>query len=434
FILADEMGLGKTVQVLALLASLNHEIENVLIICPTSLIHNWRKEFEKFLPQLNVHIHHGNKRDSSEVKSGIIITSYTTLLNDLHNFKTKGFSLIVADEASYFKNDSTKTFKALGLLRANYKVAVTGTPIENDLSDLWSLMNVVNPNYLGSKESIKEKFGKLKYDDTSSQSLNRRVSPFILRRLKSDVLTELPDKVERVIYCELSRSERSFYNELLISGRDLISNLINSNQSYDTLQVLTLLLRLRQASCDLRLITKSDKKDFISSKMNLLKTIIRNNLQNGSKIIVFSQFVKMLKLIESELVIDGIQSYLLSGSSKIDDRNSMVTNFQDTNNDVMVFLVSLKAGGYGLNLTAADTVVHFDPWWNPAVENQATDRVHRIGQNRVVNCIKLIAANTVEEKILSLQDKKRSLINLAIDEQNPVMSGLSKDDLKFVLE
>ncbi len=434
FILADEMGLGKTVQVLALLATLNDAIENVLIVCPTSLIHNWRKEFEKFLPQLNVYIHHGNKRNSLEVKNGIIITSYATLLNDLHNFKTKGFSLIVADEASYFKNDSTKTFKALESLRANYKVAVTGTPIENDLSDLWSLMNVVNPNYLGSKESFKEKFGKLKYDDTLSQSLNKRVSPFILRRLKSDVLTELPDKVERVIYCELSRSERSFYNELLISGRDLISNLINANESYDTLQVLTLLLRLRQASCDLRLITKSDKKDFISSKMNLLKTIIRNNLQNGSKIIVFSQFVKMLKLIEGELASDGIQSYLLSGSSKIDDRNSMVTSFQDTNNEVMVFLVSLKAGGYGLNLTAADTVVHFDPWWNPAVENQATDRVHRIGQNRVVNCIKLIAANTVEEKILSLQDKKRSLINLAIDEQNPVMSGLSKDDLKFVLE
>ena len=434
FILADEMGLGKTVQVLALLATLNDAIENVLIVCPTSLIHNWRKEFEKFLPQLNVYIHHGNKRNSLEVKNGIIITSYATLLNDLHNFKTKGFSLIVADEASYFKNDSTKTFKALESLRANYKVAVTGTPIENDLSDLWSLMNVVNPNYLGSKESFKEKFGKLKYDDTLSQSLNKRVSPFILRRLKSDVLTELPDKVERVIYCELSRSERSFYNELLISGRDLISNLINANESYDTLQVLTLLLRLRQASCDLRLITKSDKKDFISSKMNLLKTIIRNNLQNGSKIIVFSQFVKMLKLIEGELASDGIQSYLLSGSSKIDDRNSMVTSFQDTNNEIMVFLVSLKAGGYGLNLTAADTVVHFDPWWNPAVENQATDRVHRIGQNRVVNCIKLIAANTVEEKILSLQDKKRSLINLAIDEQNPVMSGLSKDDLKFVLE
>ena len=434
FILADEMGLGKTVQVLALLATLNDAIQNVLIVCPTSLIHNWRKEFEKFLPQLNVYIHHGNKRNSLEVKNGIIITSYATLLNDLHNFKTKGFSLIVADEASYFKNDSTKTFKALESLRANYKVAVTGTPIENDLSDLWSLMNVVNPNYLGSKESFKEKFGKLKYDDTLSQSLNKRVSPFILRRLKSDVLTELPDKVERVIYCELSRSERSFYNELLISGRDLISNLINANESYDTLQVLTLLLRLRQASCDLRLITKSDKKDFISSKMNLLKTIIRNNLQNGSKIIVFSQFVKMLKLIEGELASDGIQSYLLSGSSKIDDRNSMVTSFQDTNNEIMVFLVSLKAGGYGLNLTAADTVVHFDPWWNPAVENQATDRVHRIGQNRVVNCIKLIAANTVEEKILSLQDKKRSLINLAIDEQNPVMSGLSKDDLKFVLE
>ena len=178
------------------------------------------------------------------------------MLNDLHNFKTKGFSLIVADEASYFKNDSTKTFKALESLRANYKVAVTGTPIENDLSDLWSLMNVVNPNYLGSKESFKEKFGKLRYDDTLSQSLNKRVSPFILRRLKSDVLTELPDKVERVIYCELSRSERSFYNELLISGRDLISNLINANESYDTLQVLTLLLRLRQASCDLRAYNK----------------------------------------------------------------------------------------------------------------------------------------------------------------------------------
>ena len=159
FILADEMGLGKTVQVLALLASLNHAIQDVLIVCPTSLIHNWRKELEKFLPQLNVYIHHGNKRNSSEVKNGIIITSYATLLNDLHNFKTKGFSLIVADEASYFKNDSTKTFKALESLRANYKVAVTGTPIENDLSDLWSLMNVVNPNYLGSKNPLRRNSG-----------------------------------------------------------------------------------------------------------------------------------------------------------------------------------------------------------------------------------------------------------------------------------
>ena len=227
--------------------------------------------------------------------------------------------------------------------------------------------------------------------------------------------------------------ERGVYNNLLVSGKELISNLNKSPQGNETIQVLTLLLRLRQVCCDLRLIKNTKGRSFSSSKMNVLMNLIKNSISGGSKVIVFSQFVKMLKLIEAELKNESIPSYLLDGGTKSEHRNQMVKDFQDFNNCTKVFLISLKAGGYGLNLTAADTVIHFDPWWNPSVENQATDRVHRIGQSKIVNCYKLITNNTVEEKILSLQDKKRNLINMAIDEEVPDMRGLNNEDLKFVL-
>ena len=427
FILADEMGLGKTVQILALIASMNLDEEKVLIICPTSLIYNWKTEVKKFLPESSIQLYHGIDRGGVRVDSNIVISTYGTLLSDAIELSKAKFSMVVADEASYFKNDLTKTFKALESIDSNIKIALSGTPIENEISDLWSLMNIVNPNYLGSKENFKD------YYVQEKSNFRHRVSPFVLRRLKKDVLKELPDKVEKTIFCDLSLEERGVYNNLLVSGKELISNLNKSPQGNETIQVLTLLLRLRQVCCDLRLIKNTKDRSFSSSKMNVLMNLIKNSISGGSKVIVFSQFVKMLKLIEAELKNESIPSYLLDGGTKSEHRNQMVKDFQDFNNCTKVFLISLKAGGYGLNLTAADTVIHFDPWWNPSVENQATDRVHRIGQSKIVNCYKLITNNTVEEKILSLQDKKRNLINMAIDEEVPDMRGLNNEDLKFVL-
>ena len=427
FILADEMGLGKTVQILALIASMNLDEEKVLIICPTSLIYNWKTEVKKFLPESSIQLYHGIDRGGVRVDSNIVISTYGTLLSDAMELSEAKFSMVVADEASYFKNDLTKTFKALESIDSKIKIALSGTPIENEISDLWSLMNIVNPNYLGSKENFKD------YYVQEKSNFRHRVSPFVLRRLKKDVLKELPDKVEKTIFCDLSLEERGVYNNLLVSGKELISNLNKSPQGNETIQVLTLLLRLRQVCCDLRLIKNTKDRSFSSSKMNVLMNLIKNSISGGSKVIVFSQFVKMLKLIEAELKNESIPSYLLDGGTKSEHRNQMVKDFQDFNNCTKVFLISLKAGGYGLNLTAADTVIHFDPWWNPSVENQATDRVHRIGQSKIVNCYKLITNNTVEEKILSLQDKKRNLINMAIDEEVPDMRGLNNEDLKFVL-
>ena len=427
FILADEMGLGKTVQILALIASMNLDEEKILIICPTSLIYNWKNEVKKFLPESSIQLYHGIDRAGDRVDSNIVISTYGTLLSDAMELSEAKFSMVVADEASYFKNDLTKTFKALESIDSKIKIALSGTPIENEISDLWSLMNIVNPNYLGSKENFKD------YYIQEKSNFRHRVSPFILRRLKKDVLKELPDKIEKTIFCDLSLEERGVYNNLLVSGKELISNLNKSPQGNDTIQVLTLLLRLRQVCCDLRLIKNTKDSSFSSSKMNVLMNLINNSINGGSKVIVFSQFVKMLKLIEAELKNESIPSYLLDGGTKSEHRNQMVKDFQDFNNCTKVFLISLKAGGYGLNLTAADTVIHFDPWWNPSVENQATDRVHRIGQSKIVNCYKLITNNTVEEKILSLQDKKRNLINMAIDEEVPDMRGLNNEDLKFVL-
>ena len=433
FVLADEMGLGKTVQILALIASMNLDEEKVLIICPTSLIHNWEGEVKRFLPGSTIQIYHGVDRGEIRIDSNMVISTYGTLLSDVTVLNKAKFSLVVADEATYFKNDSTKTFKALENLDSNIKIALSGTPIENEVSDLWSLMNIVNPDYLGTKESFKEYYFGENLNDESKLNLRHRISPFILRRLKRDVLKELPDKVEKTIYCDLSLEERDVYNNLLISGKELISNLNKSVQENDTMQVLTLLLRLRQVCCDLRLIKNIKDPSFSSSKMNVLINLIKNTISGGNKVIVFSQFVKMLKFIEVELKNESIPSYLLEGGTKSDDRNQMVKDFQDSSNGTKVFLISLKAGGYGLNLTAADTVIHFDPWWNPSVENQATDRVHRIGQSKVVNIYKLITTNTVEEKILSLQNKKRNLINMAIGEEVSDMGGLNNDDLKFVL-
>ena len=437
FILADEMGLGKTVQILSLISAIDFKNIPILIISPTSLLHNWSKEIKKFLPTMKYTFHYGQKRgELAENINGndIVVTSYGTLISDVKKLSEINFSMVVADEASFFKNPLTKTAKAIESIKCDLKIAVTGTPIENNLQDLWSLMNIVNPNYLGTRTDFLSSYGNWESDNSKLSDLKKRVSPFILRRTKSEVLRELPEKVEKIIYCELNKEERVIYNDLLISGKDIINTLKESNQSQDNMEVLTLLLRLRQSCCDINLFTDKAGKNFVSSKLELLEPILLNAINQGTKIIVFSQFVKMLNIIDRHLTSIGISSFLLHGGISSEKRNELVDKFQDPQNTVPVFLVSLKAGGYGLNLTAADTVVHFDPWWNPSVENQATDRIHRIGQNKVVNCFKLIASNTVEEKILILQKEKMNLIDMSIDEVRPVMSGLTKEDLSFVLK
>ena len=437
-ILADEMGLGKTIQTLALICSAEWLKGPTLIICPTSLIDNWRREIEKFTNNCKILILHGQDRVSKLqliTSSDLIITSYATVVKDRHLYKEIHFPLIVADESSYLKNPDTKIFSALSELNAHGKIALSGTPLENKLLDLWSVMELVNPSYLGDRKN----FASLYSADISESDrliLKRRVSPFVLRRTKKKVLDELPAKTEKIVHCALTSTQIVAYEGILRTGKEqLLKFHSKENEKASRMEILSLLLRLRQICCDSNLIQSNceESANVSSGKIEPMMKILRSSISSGGKVLVFSQFVRMLKIIESTLNENGINYYFLDGSTPREKRDEQVQAFQNDKNGASVFLISLKAGGYGLNLTAADTVIHFDPWWNPSVENQATDRAHRMGQTKSVNAYKLIAAGTVEEKILKLQDHKKGLIDVAINDAEPMMNGLTDDDIKTIL-
>ncbi|MEO1858392.1 MAG: DEAD/DEAH box helicase [Verrucomicrobiales bacterium] len=437
-ILADEMGLGKTIQTLALICSANWLKGPTLIICPTSLIDNWRREIERFTNECKILIIHGQDRADKFLKiatSDIIITSYATVVNDSKSYKEIHFPLIVVDESSYIKNPDTKTFEALASLNSYAVMALSGTPLENKLLDLWSVMELVNPSYLGYKKDFVKRYS-VNVTESDRLNLKRRVSPFVLRRTKEMVLDDLPGKSEQIIHCGLTSKQREAYEGILRIGKEQLLK-FNSVDKEQTLrmEVLSLLLRLRQVCCDSNIVNLGTEQieEHSSGKIGPMMTIIRSSISSGGKVLIFSQFVSMLKIIEKELSENDFGYYYLDGSTSRKQRDSQVQSFQNDENGHSVFLISLKAGGYGLNLTAADTVIHFDPWWNPSVENQATDRAHRIGQTKPVNSYKLIAAGTVEEKILKLQDRKKGLIDVVINDSEPMMSGLNDDDIKTIL-
>jgi len=437
-ILADEMGLGKTVQTLALISSAKCLDGPALIICPTSLIDNWHREIEKFTNKCKILIIHGPDRASKFRKipdSDVVISSYSTVVKDSESYKEINFSLIVADESSYLKNPDTKTFKALSDLNGYAKMALSGTPLENKLLDLWSVMELVNPSYLGSRKEF-----MMRYSGTISKSdqscLRRRVAPFVLRRTKKMVLSEIPAKTERVIHCSLTPEQRMTYDGILRAGKEqLLSFNSNSDEQSSRIEVLSILLRLRQVCCDVNLVQPVHKQieNDSSGKIDPMMSIVRSSASSGGKVLIFSQFVKMLRLIDNVLSENNIDFYSLDGSTPRVKRDSQVQAFQNDSAGPSVFLISLKAGGYGLNLTAADKIIHFDPWWNPSVENQATDRAHRIGQTKPVTSYKLIAAGTVEERILKLQEHKKGLIDVLNSDADPMMDGLTDDDIRAIL-
>jgi superfamily II DNA or RNA helicase len=431
-ILADEMGLGKTLQILAYLRTASAPS---LVVCPASLLFNWRREAERFAPDLKVLSIDGADRSSRFSlisEQDLVLTSYPLLRRDIDFYRPFHFGAIILDEATHIKNPDTQNAQAATALRGDQRFVLTGTPVENSVRDLWSIMNFALPGYLGSREDFRERYELpiSRGAEPERQRLAKRLRPLMLRRLKKDVLQDLPEKLEQTAFCDLSDEQRELYAKLQAEGRkklDLLAKEKGSNQARMTM--LTTLLRLRQACCDLRLL--GQRPEAHSGKLDLLLELLEEAIDGGHRVLVFSQFVTMLNLIRQELESLDTQYCYLDGSTK--DRGAVVDRFQQQS-DIPVFLISLKAGGVGLNLAAADTVFHFDPWWNPAVEDQATDRAHRIGQQRVVTSYKLITRGTVEEKILALQNKKREIIDATVESEEPLMTGLTQEEIANLLE
>ena len=427
-LLADDMGLGKTLQTIATIehffASYSQsankpptEPRPALIVVTTSLLGNWRNEFNRFAPDRRIITLHGAKRDSlrDQIRpTDVILTTYATLARDLAYHLRQEYSFAVIDEASLIRNPDTDHSKAVARLNATHRIALTGTPVENSARDLWSIFRFIQPGWLGTKSDFKERYEiPLKDPDTSPRAstlLRLKTSPFTLRRTKSEVAPELPSKIHIDEYCTLSKDQLTTYRELQKEGLRKIEDIRASGQNAAArMQTLTTLLRLRQTCGDLALLG-SEKLSALpiprrSAKLERLLEITENAIASGSRILVFSQFAKQLLEIESALTTAGIPSLRLDGSTR--DRQSLVDRFQSPTGPP-IFLISLKAGGYGLNLTAADIVVHFDPWWNPAAEAQATDRAHRIGQTKPVTVFRLLTRNTVEEKVTRLQSSKKA--------------------------
>jgi superfamily II DNA or RNA helicase len=431
-ILADEMGLGKTLQTLAFLRTVSG---TSLIVCPASLLFNWRREMARFVPELKVLSLEGPDRHArfKELpQHNIVLTSYPLLRRDVDLYREFHFGTVVLDEATHIKNPDTQNAQAAMALRADHRFVLTGTPVENSVRDLWSIMNFALPGYLGDRDEFRERYELpiTRGSQPERERLAKRLRPVMLRRLKREVARDLPEKIEQVAFCDLSAEQRELYAKLQREGRQKVETLASEKKSGAArVAMLTVLLRLRQVCSDLRLVGETPGNR--SGKLELLLELIEEAMDGGHRMLVFSQFVSMLRLIEEELKNEGINYCYLDGATK--DRAAAVDRFQ-SGSDMPVFLISLKAGGTGLNLSAADTVLHVDPWWNPAVEDQATDRAHRIGQTQVVTSYKLITRGTVEEKILDLQKKKREIIDATVESEEPLMTGLSIEEIASLLE
>jgi superfamily II DNA or RNA helicase len=507
-ILADEMGLGKTLQALAHLSSCSSrrqealteirnpksEIQNPhLIVCPTSLVFNWVAEAKKFTPGLKVLALSGPDRHTKFdqiATSDIVVTSYALIRRDAEKYRDLEFDTVVLDEAQHIKNRQTQNAQAVKAVKAQHRLVLTGTPLENSVLDLWSIFDFLMPGYLGTAKDFRERYELpiAKEKNVEAQArLARRLRPFLLRRLKKDVAADLPAKLEQVSFCELTPDQRSVYQQVIEASRKEVLEAVGAQGlAKSRMVVLTALLRLRQICCDLRLLKLERRGDEVgaanfatsartislsspeggegrgeevrsspdqipspqpspclggarertaspapaSGKLELFGELLEEVIDGGHRVLVFSQFVGMLTLLKERLAEEGIEYCYLDGSTT--DRAKVVEKFQSTTT-IPVFLISLKAGGVGLNLTGADTVVHFDPWWNPAVEDQATDRAHRIGQTKVVTSYKLITRDTVEEKILLLQNRKREIIQATIGGEEEFAAALSWAEIQELL-
>lgn len=445
-ILADEMGLGKTVQTLAMLANTSGEqierkktkrnaIATSLILCPTSLIENWRREASIFVPSFNVGVATGKEREKIWLNSGdydLIICSYTVVKRDIDIFKKTIFRYLILDEAQHIKNPFTGNAKVCKSIKSKHRLVLTGTPLENSPEDLWSIFDFLHPKLLGSFKSFQDLYSDIDQDQQKRSDLTQKISPFILRRKKKEVCLELPNKIEQVMYCEMFPKQRELYDRYLTQGREQCELILTQQGGVTKMDVLTTLLRLRQICCDPRLLPELKDSEFeMSTKLELLKEVVLEAIESGNRILLFSQFTTMLGLIRAWLDEDLIKYEYLDGATK--DRMERVDNFNRCS-DIPIFLLSLKAGGTGLNLTSADTVIIFDPWWNPAVESQATDRAHRIGQDKVVTNFKLVVKESIEEKILQMQTRKQLIFDDLVDNPKEVSTKFDINDIKFLLQ
>jgi len=435
-VLADDMGLGKTLQTLALFLSVKTKDEpfRAIIVAPTSVVRNWEREIEKFAPSLTVGLWHGSDRQDRKEQAeeaDILITSYALLRRDIEYLRSLRVDYLVLDEAQHIKNPLSATAQCAKKIAAERRLALTGTPIENRLSEIWSIFDFVSPGLLGPLEKFEQRFSRPieQGDYKAAQRLRAVIHPFILRRTKLEVAKDLPEKIEMDSLCELSGDQATVYGQVAAEVRaQVLGEVERVGLAKSQLHILAGLTRLRQAACDPRLLgLPREFGNDDSGKLVALRELLENAVDGGHKVLVFSQFTSMLRLIEGALKEDRIKYEYLDGSTK--DRSERIERFQ-ADPTVAVFLISLKAGGTGLNLTAADTVVHFDPWWNPAVEAQATDRAHRIGQDRPVTVYRLIAAGTIEEKILLLKEKKRELVTSVLTEDAGGSKKLSREDLE----
>ncbi|MBP3917015.1 MAG: DEAD/DEAH box helicase [Clostridium sp.] len=426
-ILADEMGLGKTIQTIAFL--LSEKNKKSIIVTPTSLIYNWRSEFEKFAPTMKIKVVHGNKEEreftKEEIKDiDVLITTYGTLRNDYNLYDDITFDFCIIDEGQNIKNPLSQSSEVVKELKAKVKFALTGTPIENNLIELWSLFDYILPGYLYSKRKFQDKFIKV---NKGSEELKKLIRPFILRRLKNDVMSELPEKIEKRFLIEMTKEQKKVYKAYV---DDVKVKMKEKDFTTDKITIFSYLTKLRQLTLDPSILIEGYTGG--SGKIDVAVDLIQNFIKEKHKMLLFSQFTSVLDSIKKVLEAEGIEYFYLDGSTKASERVQLVNEFNEADK-IKIFLISLKAGGTGLNLTSADVVIHFDPWWNPAIEDQATDRAHRFGQKNVVEVIKLIAKGSIEEKIIKLQESKKEIINKIMSgnyTNGGFLSSLSADEIK----
>lgn len=440
-ILADDMGLGKTLQ--AITAITQNKMDDPkslsIIVCPTSLVHNWKEEFAKFNPKLKVLPVDGTpiqrKKLLTDIKSfDAVITSYSLLQKDIDIYKEFSFTYAILDEAQHIKNRGTRNAKSVKMIHAKHRLILTGTPIENSLDELWSLFDFLMPGLLSNYDRFVEKYirSPSQPKGVSLEILRRKVSPFILRRMKKDVLAELPPVSEIVYHCNLSDVQRELYHSYAQSAREELSQLVKK-EGFDKVQihVLATLTRLKQICCHPAIFAKDKPEVGDSAKYDMLMELLHTLIESKHKTVIFSQYTRMLGIMREDLKQMGIPFEYLDGTSK--NRMAIVKRFNE-DEKIPIFLVSLKAGGSGLNLVGADTVIHYDMWWNPAVENQATDRVHRIGQKNSVSAYKLVTLNSIEEKIIELQNRKKGIVKKIISCDEEAIGKLTWEEVLELLQ
>ncbi|QVL55448.1 MAG: SNF2 helicase associated domain-containing protein [Simkaniaceae bacterium] len=439
-ILADDMGLGKTLQAICALTQHKGKANTpALVVCPTSLLYNWKEECHKFNNELKTLIVDGmpnqRKKLIKNVKNyDVVITSYSLLQKDIEAYDKVTFSYMILDEAQHIKNRGTRNAKSVKLVKAQHRVILSGTPIENSLDELWSLFDYLMPGFLGSYERFVEKYVRLSGEEQTKnlQYLRKKVAPFILRRMKVDVLDDLPPVSENVYHCQLTNVQKELYKSYAESARDELMKLVERD-GFDKVQihVLATLTRLKQICCHPAIFAKEKAEAGDSAKYEMLLELLQTLIEGQHKTVIFSQYTRMLQIMRTDFEQRGIRFNYLDGSSK--NRLDIVNEFNNDPN-IPVFLVSLKAGGTGLNLVGADTVIHYDMWWNPAVENQATDRVHRIGQKESVSVYKLVTMGTIEEKIVEMQNRKKGIVKKIVSCDDEAITKLTWEDVLELLQ